>query len=146
MPKAQSTDQQTDPVRLDVHAGSRTSTIWIGDGAVDGAAALLDAHQIGARRFIVSSPVIWRFHGHQLQRLIGRAEPILIPDGERFKNLQTAARIYEPLIRAGADRGSAIIAVGGGVVGDTAGFAAAGLSCAVATAGVAGLLSRTHRA
>ena len=114
-----------DPVRLDVNAGARTSTIWIGDGAAESAAATLDAHKIGAKRFIVSSPVIWRFHGPQLQRLIGSAEPILIPDRERFKTLQTVSRIYEPLISAGADRGSALIAVGGGVVGDTAGFAAA---------------------
>jgi 3-dehydroquinate synthase len=120
-----SIEQQTEPVRLEVSTGSRTSTIWIGDGVVDRTAALLEAHQIGAKRFIVSNPTVWRFHGPQLQRLLGTAEPILIPDGERFKNLQTASRIYEPLIRAGADRGSAIIAVGGGVVGDTAGFAAA---------------------
>src|SRR5204862_7645799 len=72
-----------------------------------------------------SSPALWRLHGPQPQHLIGKTDPILISDGERFKNLQTASRIYEPLIRAGADRGSAIIAVGGGVVGDTAGFAAA---------------------
>src|SRR4029077_12653087 len=63
--------------------------------------------------------------GAQLQRVISEGEPILIPDGERFKNLQSVSRIYEALIRAGADRGSAIVAVGGGVVGDTAGFAAA---------------------
>ena len=70
-------------------------------------------------------PIVWRLHGEQLQRLLGGAEPILIPDGERFKNLQSVSRIYEALIRAGADRGSAIVAVGGGVIGDTAGFAAA---------------------
>ena len=51
--------------------------------------------------------------------------PILLSDGERFKNLQSVSKIYEPLIRANADRGNTIIAVGGGVVGDTAGFAAA---------------------
>ena len=114
-----------EPVRVDVHAGSRASTIWIGDNVTDRTAALLDAHHVGARRFVVSSPVIWRFHGAQLQRVIGTAEPILIPDGERFKNLQSVSRVYEALIRAGADRGSAIVAVGGGVIGDTAGFAAA---------------------
>ena len=59
------------------------------------------------------------------EHLADGAEPILIPDGERFKNLQSVSRIYEALIRAGADRGSAIVAVGGGVIGDTAGFAAA---------------------
>ncbi len=73
----------------------------------------------------MSSPVIWRFHGPQIQRALGDGEPILIPDGERYKNLQSVSRIYDPLIRANADRGSAIVAVGGGVIGDTAGFAAA---------------------
>jgi len=118
-------DLLSDAVRIDVQTGSHVSPIWIGDGIVDHAAALLDSQQVGARRFIVSSPAIWRLHGDRIGRALGTAEPILIPDGERFKNLQTAARIYEPLIRAGADRASAIVAVGGGVIGDTAGFAAA---------------------
>ena len=112
-------------VRVDVTAGAHPSTIWIGEGILDRVQALLDAHLVGARRFIVSSPPIWRFHGAQVQRALGGGEPILIPDGERFKTLQSVSRIYEALIRAGADRGSAIIAVGGGVIGDTAGFAAA---------------------
>jgi 3-dehydroquinate synthase len=114
-----------EPVRVDVHTGSAASTIWIGEGLADRLPALLDAHGVGARRFIVSSPVIWRFHGSQLQRALDGGEPILIPDGERYKNLQSVSRVYEALIRAGADRGSAIVAVGGGVIGDTAGFAAA---------------------
>jgi 3-dehydroquinate synthase len=114
-----------EPIRVDVHAGSSASTIWIGEGIADRLPALLDAEKVGRRRFIVSSPVIWRLHGAQLQRAMGESEPILIADGERFKNLQSVSRIYEALIRAGADRGSAIVAVGGGVIGDTAGFAAA---------------------
>ena len=112
-------------IRIDVDTGSRTSAIWIGDGIAEQLPGLLDAHGVGRRRFIVSSPVIWRLHGTQLQRVAGDTEPILIPDGERNKNLQSVSRIYESLIRAGADRGSALVAVGGGVIGDTAGFAAA---------------------
>jgi 3-dehydroquinate synthase len=119
------TATQREPVRVDVVTGARPSTILIGDGISERASALLDAHRVGTRRFIVSSPPIWRFHGEYLQQAIGSGEPILIPDGERFKNLQSVSRIYDALIRAGADRGSAIVAVGGGVVGDTAGFAAA---------------------
>jgi 3-dehydroquinate synthase len=114
-----------EPVRVDVRAGGRTSTIWIGEGIADRIAELLDAHKVGGRRFVVSSPVIWRLHGAQIQRAMGGGEPILIADGERYKNLQSVSRIYEALIREGADRGSAIVAVGGGVIGDTAGFAAA---------------------
>ena len=112
-------------VRVDVDTRSSKSAIWIGDGITEQLPALLDTHDVGKRRFVVSSPVIWRFHGARLQHITGGSEPILIPDGERFKNLQSVSRIYEALIRAGADRGSAIVAVGGGVIGDTAGFAAA---------------------
>ena len=112
-------------VRIDVETGSRSSAIWIGDGIAEQLPVLLEQHGVGRRRFIVSSPLIWRLHGTQLQHLGSGAEPILIPDGERYKNLQSVSRIYEALIRAGADRGSAIVAVGGGVIGDTAGFAAA---------------------
>jgi 3-dehydroquinate synthase len=118
-------DLLNEAVRIDVHVGPHVSPIWIGDGVADHAAALLDSRRVGARRFIVSSPAIWRFHGQRIGRALGVSEPILVPDGERFKNLQAVARIYEALIRAGADRGSAIVAVGGGVIGDTAGFAAA---------------------
>jgi len=114
-----------DPIRIDVTTGNRTSPIWIGEGLSQDLPALLDQHGVGARRFIVSSPVVWRLHGEQLRAALGGGDPILLPDGERHKNLQSIAKVYEALIRANADRGSTIIAVGGGVVGDAAGFAAA---------------------
>jgi 3-dehydroquinate synthase len=114
-----------EPIRIDVNAGAHGSAILVGDGTADHLVSILDAHRLGSRRFVVSSPVVWRFHGERIQRALGSVDPILIPDGERFKNLQSVSRIYEALIRAGADRGGAIVAVGGGVVGDTAGFAAA---------------------
>ena len=115
----------SEPVRIDVHVGLRASTIWIGDGIIDRAGALLDAQNVGRKRFVVSSPVVWRLHGERIARALGGGDPILVPDGERFKNLQSVSRIYDALVRAGADRGSTIVAVGGGVIGDTAGFAAA---------------------
>lgn len=115
----------SEPVRVDVHAGLLPSTIWIGNGIADRAGTLLDAHGVGSKRFVVSSPVVWRLHGERISRALGGADPILVPDGERFKNLQSLSRIYDALVRAGADRGSTIVAVGGGVIGDTAGFAAA---------------------
>jgi len=72
----------------------------------------------------VTNPVVWRLHAAALSGLSSH-DPILIPDGERFKHLQTVGKIYEALIRARADRSSAILAIGGGIVGDVAGFAAA---------------------
>jgi 3-dehydroquinate synthase len=115
----------SDPIRIDVTTGTRTSPILIGEGLSEDIRPLLDRHGIGSRRFIVSSAVVWRLHGERLRAALGDSDPILLPDGERFKNLQSVSKIYEALIRASADRGSTIIAVGGGVVGDTAGFAAA---------------------
>jgi 3-dehydroquinate synthase len=113
------------PNRVDVQTRSSSSTIWVGEGVVERLDALLNEHKVGPRRFVVSSPAIWRLHGAVIQQALGTGEPILIPDGERYKNLQSVSRIYDPLIKANADRGSAIVAVGGGVIGDTAGFAAA---------------------
>ena len=114
-----------EPVRVDVTAGSRVSPIFIGHGAADRLGDLLDSHGVGARRFVVSNPVIWRLHGAQVQRALRTGDPILLPDGERYKTLTSVSRVYEALIRAGADRGSTVVALGGGVLGDTAGFAAA---------------------
>jgi 3-dehydroquinate synthase len=112
-------------VRVDVDTGARQSTTWIGDGLLDRLGAILEDHRLGARRYVVSSPAIWRLHGVRVQAALGKVEPILIPAGERYKTLRSVGLIYDALIRAGADRGSALVAVGGGVVGDTAGFAAA---------------------
>ncbi len=73
---------------------------------------------------MISSPTVWRLHGDRFHALTSE-EPILIPDGERFKTLATVAKIYDALVRAQADRGAGVVAIGGGVVGDVAGFAAA---------------------
>jgi 3-dehydroquinate synthase len=114
-----------DPVRIDVPTPSRAYTVTIGDGTIDRVGRALDDLQAPARRFIVSSPLVWRLHGPQLARALNVAEPILVPDGERYKQLPTVARIYDALVRASADRASTLITLGGGVIGDMAGFAAA---------------------
>jgi 3-dehydroquinate synthase len=81
----------------------------------------------GARRFIVSSPRVWRLHGASVARGLPAAPPgpILVPDGERHKQLSTVQRVYDALVRAGADRSTVLVVVGGGVLTDLGGFAAA---------------------
>src|SRR5438876_2062390 len=113
-----------EPQRLDVSTPSRRYAITLGEGILDRLTRVLDEIGAPARRFVVSSPVVWRFHGQRFAA-ITRAEPILVPDGERFKQLPTVGRVYEALIRANADRASTLITFGGGVIGDMAGFAAA---------------------
>jgi 3-dehydroquinate synthase len=113
-----------DPVRIIVRASSSAYPVEIAAGVSRQLGAALDAARLARRRFIVSSPTVWRFHGERF-RAASAEEPILIPDGERFKNLGTAGRVYDALVRAQADRGCALVAIGGGVIGDIAGFVAA---------------------
>jgi 3-dehydroquinate synthase len=115
---------EPEPVRIDVQARAGGYVIHLAPHATDRLAPLLDAAGLPARRFIVSSPTVWRLHADRFGALTTE-DPILIPDGERFKHLATVGRIYDALVRATADRASTIVAIGGGVVGDIAGFAAA---------------------
>jgi 3-dehydroquinate synthase len=109
--------------RIDVRTPSRTYFVEIGEGTLDRLGRLLDEVRAPERRFVVSSPLVWRLHGPRIARTVG--EPILVPDGERFKMLATVTRIYDALVRFAADRATALITFGGGVIGDMAGFAAA---------------------
>jgi 3-dehydroquinate synthase len=107
-----------------VRAASATYPVDIATGLSTRLPAAIDALGVPKRRFIVSNPTVWRIHGEAFPG-VSAEEPILIPDGERFKQLATVGRIYDALIRATADRATTIVAIGGGVVGDIAGFAAA---------------------
>jgi 3-dehydroquinate synthase len=77
---------------------------------------------------VVSSPKVWRAVGKFVQRglRLSKGGSIhLFDDAESAKNLRSVEQITRSLCRAGADRKSLVVAVGGGVVGDVAGFAAA---------------------
>jgi len=116
---------QTDPIRIDVTTPSRAYPVAIEDHAIDRLGRILEEVRAPERRVIVSSPLVWRLHGSRMARALRGAESILVPDGERHKQLQTVMRIYDALVRANADRASTLVTFGGGVIGDVAGFAAA---------------------
>jgi 3-dehydroquinate synthase len=94
------------------------------------------ASRVGQRGavFVISSRRVWRHWGARVERLLGRARraTILIDDAEIAKNLSTVERACRDLVRAGADRRALIVAVGGGVVGDVAGFVAASYARGIA--------------
>jgi len=115
----------TQPLRIDVCAPSRTYPVLVGSGSLAGLRDVLDEVGCGTARFVVSNNTVWGFWGGALQDVLPDAETILLPDGERFKTLSSAARIYDALLKASADRSAAVITFGGGVVGDIGGFAAA---------------------
>jgi 3-dehydroquinate synthase len=112
------------PVRIDVPTPSRAYSVTLDDGALDRVGRLLDDLKVPQRRFIVSSPTVWRLHGARVARGARGLEPILVPDGERYKQLSTVTRIYDTLVKVAADRSSTLVTFGGGVIGDMAGFAA----------------------
>lgn len=99
----------------------------------DGALSELPVHiaRIAARGriWIVSDTDVWPRHGATVQTVLADAglvaDAIQIPAGEVSKNLGSASLIYDWLIERGVERGDLILAFGGGVVGDLAGFVAA---------------------
>ncbi len=82
---------------------------------------VLTEANVGGAIVMVSSRRVWKAQGAHF----GRVTPILVADGERAKTLATVSAIYDALLAAKVDRGSTIVAVGGGVIGDMVGFAAA---------------------
>lgn len=76
--------------------------------------------------FVISSPHVWEHWGRTLAASIPAAKrPILFDDSEEWKRLATVEAIAQALVQARADRHATLVAVGGGVVGDVAGFVAA---------------------
>ncbi len=83
------------------------------------------AHRVPERAVIVTNPTLEQLYGQKLRELFPTASLITIPDGEQHKTLETVAQLYADFVAAGLDRSGVVVAFGGGVVGDTAGFAAA---------------------
>lgn len=78
---------------------------------------------------VISNPVVMELYGEILLEGLRQAgfqpETFIIPDSEQTKSIDTAVRVYDALVAHDFDRHSPIIALGGGVVGDLAGFVAA---------------------
>jgi 3-dehydroquinate synthase len=114
-----------EPVRIDVTSAHRRYHVLIGAGLTSRLPQLLQDNAIGEALLVVTCPPVWRFHAKRLKPVAAKHPPATIPDGERAKTLPTVARIYDALTRRRLDRSATVIAFGGGVVGDVAGFAAA---------------------
>ena len=120
---------------LTVDVGHSRYPIAIGPGLL-GHRALLDAQIPGRDLLIVTNTTVARLHlkklaGSLAQSLAGkdlggrRIAECLLPDGERHKTLQTAGAVFDALVQNKMNRDATLLALGGGVVGDIAGFAAA---------------------
>jgi len=123
-----SPQQDAEPsTRVSVDLGPRSYQIHIGSGLLNRAGKLIGSAAEPVRGFIITHPLVDRLHGEALRRSITAfpTHTLLVPSGERQKSLRRASLLYDQLLDSGADRSSAIIAFGGGVIGDLAGFVAA---------------------
>lgn len=108
--------------RIRIDTGTATSRVLIGPGAYQNLDAHLRPLQVLDRCLVVTQPRI----GKSIDLgPVGDRDIALIPDGERAKTLTQVGRLIDRMVELRLTRGSAVIALGGGVVGDVAGFAAA---------------------
>ena len=109
-----------------VELGARSYPIYIGNQLL-GDAHLLKQHIPGNSALIVSNETVAPLYLDKTRAMLAglKSESVILPDGEKYKNLEVLNQIYDGLLRNRFDRNTTIIALGGGVVGDMAGFAAA---------------------
>ena len=113
---------------LSVALAERTYPIHIGAGLLDQTALLL-AHLKHKRVAIVSNTTVAPLYLERVAQPLREAGvdvvEIILPDGEQYKNSETLNTIYDALIQARCERTTTLIALGGGVIGDLTGYAAA---------------------
>ena len=119
-----SIDTHTVTIALD----QRSYRIAIGTALFDSAATYADL-PAGRSAFIVSNTTVAPLYAQRLQQALqvhyAQVHLVTLPDGEEFKTWQTLNLIFDALLSQGADRKTVLFALGGGVVGDMTGYAAA---------------------
>jgi len=136
------------PSIIRVHLGPQSYNILIAPGSLDAIGAWLTDTpvgklpapvpspppqepplKLGKKVLVVSNPVIFKHYGDRLVTSLTKAgfgvSHCLLPAGERYKTLKSVQKIYDAALANRLERSSTIVALGGGVIGDMAGFAAA---------------------
>lgn len=111
---------------LNVELGTRSYPIYIGPALLS-SAEIFSSHITGHQVMVVTNDTIARLYLDDLTRALSGYDvhTKVLPDGEQYKNMDTLTSIFDALLEVPCDRQSTVIALGGGVVGDIAGFAAA---------------------
>ena len=111
---------------LKVELGERSYPIHIGTGLLD-RPGLFTAAIRGSRVAVVTNTTVAPLYLDRVLQLLAPWQPlsVVLPDGEQYKTLEVLNQIYTALLENRCDRKTTLIALGGGVVGDMAGFAAA---------------------
>ena len=115
--------------QLTVDLGERSYQIMIGFAGLDQLGTNLQPLNLADSICLITNTTVGKLYGGRVKSVLADSGYTVsyyeVPDGEEYKTLQSAAAIYDHMVNAGMERGSAVVALGGGVVGDLAGFAAA---------------------
>ncbi|MGY4830742.1 3-dehydroquinate synthase [Sphaerotilaceae bacterium SBD11-9] len=114
--------------RVEISLGERSYDILVGSGLL-GLDASIDHLGKASHAVIVTNPTVAPLYARQLRESLLKRYPnvllIELPDGESYKDWSSLNQIFETLLSKGCDRKTVLFALGGGVVGDITGFAAA---------------------
>lgn len=111
---------------LNLDLGERSYPIYIGSELL-AQTELLQQYIAGRQVFIVSNETVAPLYLEKIQQSLGNrhTDTLILPDGEQYKNLATLEQIFDRLLQQRFDRHCTLLALGGGVIGDMTGFAAA---------------------
>ena len=111
---------------IEVDLGERSYPIHIGDRILS-RAGLFEDRLPGRDVLVVTNETVAPLYLGGIRKALARCDTrvLELPDGERYKTLETVAEILDELVRSGFGRDCTVVALGGGVIGDMAGFAAA---------------------
>ena len=116
------------PQRITIELGERSYSIAVGGGLLADARTWAGTPAASSALIVTNDTVAPLYEGRLVEVLRGRyrnVHTVVLPDGEEHKDWPTLNRIFDALLQHGCDRKTVIFALGGGVVGDMAGFAAA---------------------
>jgi len=123
------TDVALAPETVRVDLGARAYDVVVGDNLLDEAGDRIARLKPGAKCAIVTDETVAELHLRRLERSLKvnglQSVSIVVPAGEASKSLATLERVLDELLVARVERGDLVVALGGGVMGDLAGFAAA---------------------
>src|SRR4030042_1204376 len=114
--------------KVRVELGERSYDICIGKNILRNIGLSLKSFGLSPKIAIVTNPTVYPLYGAVVESSLRKAGfdvlSVTIPDGEEYKDLLWAEHIFNILLKAKLDRSSALVALGGGVIGDITGFAA----------------------
>jgi 3-dehydroquinate synthase len=120
---------RNDPTIVEVALGARSYDIVIGRGLLASLGARVAALRPGAKTFVVTDENVARHHIAAAETALAHAgvasTRLVVPAGEKSKSYRVLEQVCEAIIASRVERGDLVVALGGGVIGDLAGFAAA---------------------